>query len=98
MIVFGGVDPETNFELKESAFQEGVLREAWHSAWGKVGAALLTKACLNDKKVCKSIGSGDAEYDHLLTLIQEANDLATHTLTECGYNGSALKGKVLVVE
>ena len=97
IIVFGGRDPETNFLLEESAFQEGFSREACRSAWEKDGAAPLTKACLNNPKVRKSIGDGDDDYQHLVGLIQQANDIATCTLTECGFNGSFLTGKIVPI-
>ena len=44
------------------------------------------------------VGEGDNEYQELLTIIQEGNNLATRTLTDYGYDGSALKDKITVVE
>lgn len=50
LIVFSGVDPETNIIVK-SAFEEGFSREACKHAWEKVGVVRLTKECLTNKKV-----------------------------------------------
>ncbi len=88
LIVFGGTDLETGFRLEESAFQAGFSREACRDAWAKVGAAPLTRACMDHPKVRKSIGDGDNEYQFLVSTIQEGNNLAIHTLTECGYDRS----------
>jgi co-chaperonin GroES (HSP10) len=78
LIVYGGTDPETNFVVENSAFQQAAFsREACLAVWEKVGAAPLTRKCLGDKLVRKSIGDGVDEYEQLITLIQEANNLAT---------------------
>jgi hypothetical protein len=61
LIVFGGVDPETNIVV-ESAFEEGFSRDGCRRAWELVGVAPLTRSCLNDKKVRKSIGDGTTDY------------------------------------
>ena len=98
LIVFGGTDPETNYVLEENAFQEGFSVEACLSAWAKVGAAPLTKACLSDPKVRKSVGDGDDEFDQHIKLISDANIISTYTLNECGYNGSAFKGVIVPVK
>jgi hypothetical protein len=91
LIVYGGTDPETNFVVENSAFQAAFSREACRGAWEKVGAAPLTRKCLGDKLVRKSIGDGDDEYEQLITLIQEGNNLATDTLAGWGYDATGLK-------
>ena len=96
LIVFGGVDPETSIVVK-SAFEEGFSRDGCRNAWEKVGAAPLTRYCLNDKKVRKSIGDGTADFQQLLLNIQDANDMATHALTNGGYNGAALKRTIVEI-
>ena len=60
-----------------------------------MGAAPLTRACLSDPKVSKTLGDGDDSFDEYLLSIQSANDLATHALTEGGYDGSLLKTKIV---
>jgi len=58
----------------------------------------LTRRSLSDPKVSKSLGDGDDNFDEYLLSIQAANDLATHALTEGGYNGSLLKVKIVPQE
>jgi hypothetical protein len=67
------------------------------SAWEKVGAAtkdVITRWCLEDKKVTRSAGDGDEEADELHPLIQTANDLAIHALVQAGYNGKLLRATI----
>ncbi len=97
LIVFGGVDPVTEYELETSAFQVGFSVEECKRAWEKVGAAPLTKKCLDDTKVLKSVGDGDEGFNQMMLSIQDANDLATHALTEAGYGGEYLTGSMLMV-
>lgn len=94
MIVFGGADPETDFTLTESAFEHGFSKAACLNAWAKVGAAPLTRKCLSDPKVSKTLGDGDSNFDEYLLSIQTANDLATHALNDLAYNGDLLKVKI----
>ena len=82
MIVFGGTDMVTGFELTECAFSSGFSKEACLNAWAKIGVAPLTHQCLSDPKVSKSLGDGDDDFDEYLLSIKAANDLATHVLTE----------------
>ena len=96
LLVFGGVDPETNIVV-QSAFEEGFSREGCKNAWSKVGAAPLTRSCLTDKKVRKSLGDGNVDFQQLLLNIQDANDVATHALTSGGYNGNALKRTIVEI-
>ena len=98
LIVYGGTDPETNFVVETSAFQSAFSREACRSVWAKVGAAPLTKKCLGDKLVRKSIGDVDDEYEQLITLIQEGNNLATDSLVGWGYDASALKDVIVPIQ
>ena len=85
LVNFGGTDPE----LPVSAFHVGFLEEACKHAWEKVSAAPLTQQCLNNKRVRRSIGDGSEEEQLMYRLIQEANDVATFTLTMCRYDGTA---------
>ena len=92
----GGVDPETNI-IVESAFEKGFSREGCKHAWEKVSAAPLTRECLTNKKVRRSLGDGSTDYQQLILNIQDANDVATHALTAGGYNGSALKRTIVEI-
>jgi hypothetical protein len=98
LIVFGGTDPATGFELKDCAFPAGFSKKACLNAWAMVGAAPLICQCLSDPKVSKSLGDGDDDFDEYLCSIQVANDLATHVLTEGGYNGDLLKDTIIEQE
>jgi hypothetical protein len=90
MIVFGGTDPETGFRLTKCAFTHGFSKEACLNAWAKVGAAPLTRKCLSDPKVSRTLGDNDGGNDEYLLAIQTANDLATHALNDMGYDGKLL--------
>ncbi len=89
LIVYGGVDPETNLVVK-SAFEAGFSRDACINAWEMVGVAPLTRAWLENKKVLKSLEDGNESYQALLHNIQMLNDISTHTLISAGYKGAAL--------
>jgi hypothetical protein len=91
MIVFGGTDPETGFRLTKCAFTHGFSKEACLNAWAKVGAAPLTRKCLSDPKVSRTLGDNDGGNDEYLLAIQTANDLATHALNDMGYDGKLLR-------
>ena len=94
LIVFGGIDEVTGFELTDCAFSRGFSREACLNAWKKVGAAPLTRSCLSDPKVSKRLGEGSSSFDELLLGIQSANDLAVHALKQGGYKGELLKATI----
>ncbi len=93
LIVYGGVDPETGLVV-ESAFQAGFSRDSCQDAWDKVGAAPFTRECLQNKKVCTSLGDGSKAYQALLLNIQQSNDIAVHTLTSSGYKGEVLQATI----
>ena len=95
MIVFGGTDFVTGYELTDCAFTRGFSKIACLNAWAKVGAAPLTRKCLSDPKVSKTLGDGDGKFDEYLLSIQVANDLATYALTEGGFKGELLKVKLV---
>ena len=94
LLVYGGTDAETGLQVT-SAFDAGFSRDACRNAWDKVGAAPLTRAALENKKVRKSLGDGSAEYQAQLLEIQQANDIAVHSLTLDGYKGSCLQATIL---
>ena len=94
LLVFGGVDKDTGLEL-ESAFDLGFCQENCLASWEKVGAAPLTRKCLNDPQVRKSLDE-DKDYTLLVNSVQEANEYACYVLTEGGYNGSVLQALVII--
>jgi hypothetical protein len=94
LIVYGGTDIETGLVVK-SALDAGFLRDACRNAWDKIGAAPLTRAALESKKVRKLLGDGSAEYQAQLLEIQQANDIAVHSLTLDGFKGSCLQATIL---
>jgi hypothetical protein len=94
LIIYGGTDIETSL-IVQSAFDAGFSRDACRNAWDKVGAAPLTRAALENKKVQKSLGDGSAEYQAQLLEIQHANDTAVHSLTTDGYKGLCLQETIL---
>ncbi len=59
----------------------------------KIGAAPLTRKCLDDPQVRKLIGM-DKDYALLVNSVQEANEYVVYALTEAGYDGSALQALV----
>ncbi len=98
LVVYGEKDPETGLVVENLAFQAAFSHVACRAVWEKVGAAPLTRACLGDKLVRKSIGDGDDEYQQLITLIQEGNNLVTDSLTGWGYDASALRDTIIPIE
>jgi len=94
LIVYGGTNIETGL-IVQSAFDAGFSRDACRNAWDKVGAAPLPKAALENKKVRKSLGDDSAEYQAQLLEIQQANNIAVHSLTTDGYKGSCLQATIL---
>ncbi len=90
LIVYSGTDL-----VVKLAFNTGFSRDACRNAWDKVGAAPLTRAALENKKVPKSLGDSSAEYQAQLLEIQQANDIAVHSLTLIGFKGSCLQAMIL---
>ena len=64
-------------------------------SWIKIGAAPLTRACLQDPQVRKSMDS-DKDFALLVNSVQEVNDYAVYALTEGGYDGLALQGLIAI--
>jgi hypothetical protein len=93
LIVYGGVDTEADLVVK-LGFQAGFSREACRNAWGTVGAAPLTRVCLENKKVCKLLGDGTNAYQALLQNIQVLNAISMHTLTLAGIKGKVLQATI----
>ena len=93
LMVFGGKDPLTNYELERSAYEVGFSRAHCLLAWAKVGAAPLTMACLDDPQVRREKGDGSAQT--LMHEIQDANDLGVYQLTQMGYVAINLRAKLI---
>ena len=92
LVIFGGVEPETKREvIVTDSFAYAFSMEHNLDAWSKIGAAPLTMACLSDPKVRREVGDADDDTNLLMVALQQANDLASQTLTMCGYNGIILK-------
>ena len=99
LVIFGGVDPETGREvvcIDAFAFGFSVVRNL--DAWSKIGAAPLTMACLSDSKVRREIGDAEDDTNLLMIALQQANDLASQTLTMWGYDGDILKVEVRMMK
>jgi hypothetical protein len=90
LVVFGGVDPETMKNVERNAFEEGFNKASCLDAWAKVGAAPVTRACMEDKLVRRELGDADDELNVLMQKLNEANDLSCFLLTQQGYRGDLL--------
>jgi hypothetical protein len=92
LIVFGGVDPVSNVVVSESAFEVGFSKERNCEVWKKIGAAPLTRACLqNHSHVRREMGDADDGTNNTMKLIQCTNDLSTYFLKEHGFNSDVFK-------
>jgi hypothetical protein len=99
LIVFGGTDAEVvDGPTIQSAFQHGFLREQCIAAWEKVGAVPLSRRCLQNSKVQRSIGDGTEDQQLEVIQTQSVNDKATHALSMSGYDGNALKGTIIRIQ
>ena len=94
LLVFGGVDVDTGLEIP-SAFELGFSRQRCLDSWAKIGAVPLTRKCLNEPQVRKSMNL-NKDYAELVNSVQEANEYAVYALTESGYDGSKLQALVAV--
>jgi hypothetical protein len=94
LLVFGGVDVDTGLEIP-SAFELGFSRQRCFDSWAKIGAVPLTRKCLNEPQVRKSMNL-NKDYAELVNSVQEANEYAVYALTESGYDGSKLQALVAV--
>jgi phage terminase large subunit-like protein len=92
--LFGGIDPDTGCHIEVGAFEEGFKPKRCLGAWSRIGAATrngeITRNCLSDKQVLRSLGDDD-NTDKLYWAIQAANNIATLALERAGYDASLLK-------
>ncbi len=63
-------------------------------AWEKVGAAPVTRKCLESDKVRREFGDEVDEMNEVMKRSQEQNDQCIFFLTGRGYDGSALSSKL----
>ncbi|KAL7465783.1 hypothetical protein ACHAXS_012907, partial [Conticribra weissflogii] len=63
-------------------------------SWAKVGAAPVTRKCLESNQVRREFGDGDGEHDQVMLHIQSQNDMCTYFLTQRGFDGDQLKAKL----
>ncbi len=95
IFVFGGIDPDTGYELKTSAFEVGFGPDICRRVWIKCGAAPITRTPLeNHSQVRRELGDADDEFNLMMRHIQSTNDLSVHFLNENGFDGSAFKVQI----
>ena len=88
------VDLDTGLEIP-LAFELGFSCQHCLDSWAKIGAAPLTRKCLDEPQVRKSMNLND-DYAMFVNSVQEANEYAVYSLTESGYDGSKLQALVAV--
>ena len=90
LVVFGGVDPDTGVFVRKNAFQEGFSEVQCLKAWAKFGVAPMTRACLSDKPFRLTIVDADYETNLVMLELNDANAVATFTLSMRSYRGDLL--------
>lgn len=93
LMVFGGTDPATSFTVVKGAFEEGFSCATCRSTWETVGAAPITRKCLDYPQVQKTLGKGSKEYN-----VQLSNDFAMNKLTQAGFKGHLMKAQIIPKE
>lgn len=96
MLVFGGTDFETGVTNYDDAFAMGFSRERNLFAWAAVGAAPLTRSCLQSNDVIQNTASDPMHVIH--QKIEDSNRLACQLLTARGYNGDRLRLNLKTVD
>ena len=94
-VVFGGVDPESGVLVRKNAFQEGFSEVQCLKAWAKIGVAPMTRACLYGKQVRRTIGDADDETNLVMQELNDANAVATFTLSIRSYRGDLLSARCI---
>jgi len=99
LIVFGrNKDPLSGVYVESCAYEAGFSVEQCLKAWGAVGAAPPTRACLNDKKVRREVGDADDDMNKFMLEIQQMNDHAVNHLNSLGYKGELLEATIKKVK
>ena len=90
-LVFGGVDPERGFMLRDNAFEAGFSREQYRRAWSVVGAASSSYKCLSPSLIAHQIEDFDDndEINLLMLSMAAANEPSCFHLDIFGHDGSA---------
>ena len=83
-LVFGKEDPDTGISEYKDAYGEAFSRERNLKVWADVGAAPLTRKCLESKKVRHNTAEAPLYVVH--KSIEDANHLACELLTARGYS------------
>jgi len=91
--VFGGKDRATGISNYKDAFGLAFTKEKNLAAWASVGAAPVTRRCLESDKVIHNT-KGDP-LRQLYENIEASNRLACDLLSSRGYNGNKLKVKLM---
>ena len=94
LLVFGGVDPVTTCTGYHNAFEIAFSKEKNLSAWGKIGAAPLTMACLTSSQVRHEIGDEGDPLGGMYRAMETQNNMATNMLNSRGFIGDLLKVKL----
>ena len=91
--LFGGIDTETSCNIEVSAFEQSFLKFKCVLVFERIGAATkdgVTRACLQDMQVRRSIGDGDDESDIMLQhAVQTANNTDVYHLIQAGYDAQS---------
>ena len=77
-----------------SAFEVAFSIAACLRAWEKIGAAPLTRKCLEDKKVRRELGDAEDDQNAVMAALEEANHAAVDFLNRRGYQGDKMKATV----
>ena len=85
----------TNINVENNAFQDCFSVVVCLAAWQKVGAAPLTRKCLEDKQVRRTIGDAEDEMNELMHAMNATNEWATYTLTMRGFRGDLLEAQCI---
>ena len=93
LVVFGGVDPETGVLSRKNAFQEGFLKVQCLKDGAKIGAETMTRACMYDKQVRRTIGDADNETNLVIRELNDANTVATFNLLIRSYIGDLISAQ-----
>ena len=99
LLVFGGMDPVSKVVVSESAFDVAFSKDRNCEVWKKVGAAPLTRACLqNHNQVRREMGDAEDATNNIMQLIQSTNNLSTFFLKEHGFDSDVLKASIKKVK